>query len=130
MLSRWRDLSQILYWQVYWQVSFSSHLVGAGGVWPGLGFLALLQISAVVLNLIPVPPFDGYGVVAPFLNPELRMKISKAGIFITLGMFFLLWYVPFVNNIFWDIVGYLGNLLRLPYDLVIQGYSEFRFWKR
>jgi Zn-dependent protease len=103
---------------------------GAGGAWPGLGFLALLQISAVVLNLIPVPPFDGYGIVAPFLNPELRMKISRLGIFITLGVFFLLWYVPFINNIFWDIVGYLGNLLHLPYALVFQGFSEFRFWKR
>ncbi len=103
---------------------------GGGGAWPGLGFLALLQVSAVVLNLIPVPPFDGYGVVAPFLNPDLRMKISRAGIFITLGVFFLLWYVPFINNIFWDIVGYLGNLLHLPYALVFLGYDQFQFWKR
>ena len=103
---------------------------GAGGIWPGLGFLALLQISAVVLNLIPVPPFDGYGALAPFLNTDLRIKIARAGMWITLGVFFLLWYVPFINNLFWDIVAFLGNILHLPFDLVIQGYSEFRFWKR
>src|SRR5450759_1483648 len=28
------------------------------GIWPGLAFLALMQVSALVLNLIPVPPFD------------------------------------------------------------------------
>ena len=35
--------------------------VGQTAVGPGLAFLALLQVSALVLNLIPVPPFDGYG---------------------------------------------------------------------
>jgi Zn-dependent protease len=103
---------------------------GAGGIWPGLGFLALLQISAVVLNLIPVPPFDGYGALAPFLKIELRAQIARYGMFIMLGVFLILWYVPFVNNIFWGVVGFLGGVLHLPYDLVMQGYSQFRFWKR
>jgi Zn-dependent protease len=99
-----------------------------GGVWPGLSFLALLQISAVVLNLIPVPPFDGYGALAPFLNMELRVKIAKWSAFITLGVFALLWYVPFVNNIFWIVVMLIGRILQLPLDLVLQGYQQFRFW--
>src|SRR5512141_1361488 len=30
----------------------------ASGIWPGLAFLAFLQVSALVLNLIPLPPFD------------------------------------------------------------------------
>lgn len=104
--------------------------VGAGGIWPGLGFLALLQVSALVLNLIPVPPFDGYGALAPFLKPGLRAQIARAGMFITLGVFFVLWYVPFVNAFFWDIVGFLGGILKLPYDLVFLGYSQFRFWQK
>jgi Zn-dependent protease len=102
----------------------------AGSAWAGLGFLALLQISAVVLNLIPVPPFDGYSALAPFLPPGFRMQIARAGMFITLGVFILLWNVPFINNIFWDIVRYLGDLMHLPFALVAQGYSEFRFWQR
>src|SRR5512142_3077578 len=32
----------------------------AGGIWPGLAFLAYLQLFAVILNLIPLPPFDGF----------------------------------------------------------------------
>ena len=31
------------------------------GIWPGIAFLALLQVMALVLNLIPLPPFDGRG---------------------------------------------------------------------
>jgi Zn-dependent protease len=102
----------------------------ASGIWPGLGFLALLQISAVVLNLLPVPPFDGYGALAPFLNYELRVKIARAGTFITLGVFVILWNVAFVNDAFWSAVFWLGNLLHLPFDLVLQGYTQFRFWER
>src|SRR3989304_4227040 len=43
--------------------------VSREGLWPGLAFLAFLQVSALVLNLIPLPPFDGFGVLQPFL-PE------------------------------------------------------------
>src|SRR5262249_60351399 len=32
-----------------------------------LAVLALLEVYAVVLNLLPIPPLDGFGVVAPFL---------------------------------------------------------------
>jgi Zn-dependent protease len=103
---------------------------GAGGIWPGVGFLALLQISAVVLNLIPVPPFDGYGALAPFLSMDLRVKIARAGMFIMLGVFVLLWYVPFVNTLFWNVIFLLGRFLHLPFDLVLQGYGLFRFWER
>jgi hypothetical protein len=39
------------------------------GIWPGLSFLLVLQISAVLFNLIPLPPFDGYNAVEPFLSP-------------------------------------------------------------
>jgi Zn-dependent protease len=103
--------------------------VNAGGLWPGLGFLTLLQISAVVLNLIPVPPFDGYGALAPFLSMELRANVARYGTYITLLVFVVLWYVPFVNQIFWNVVMWIGHLLQLPFDVVSQGYSLFRFWK-
>jgi Zn-dependent protease len=104
--------------------------VSGGSIWPGLGFLALLQISAVILNLIPVPPFDGYGALAPFLNLEIRAKVAQFGAMITLAVFAVLWYVPFVNSLFWDVVFWLGHFLRLPFDMVLQGYSQFRFWER
>jgi Zn-dependent protease len=102
----------------------------AGGVWPGLGFLALLQISAVVLNLLPVPPFDGYGALAPFLSMDLRLQIARASTYITLGVFIILWNVAFVNQAFWNVVFWLGNALHLPFDVVYQGYTLFSFWRR
>jgi Zn-dependent protease len=101
-----------------------------GGIWPGLGFLALLQIMAAVLNLIPVPPFDGYRVVAPFLEPNLRARIDQASAIIMLVVFFLLWYVPFVNNIFWTAVSWIAIQFRIPLQLAYLGLSQFQFWRK
>jgi len=101
----------------------------AGGVWPGLAFLALLQVMAAVLNLIPVPPFDGYRVVAPFLEREVRARIDQASNLIMLGVFFLLWYVPFVNTFFWNAVGWISVRLQIPLQLALTGLNQFQFWR-
>jgi Zn-dependent protease len=104
--------------------------VAGGGIWPGLGFLALLQIMAAVLNLIPVPPFDGYRVVAPFMEPDLRARVDQASGIIMLVVFFLLWYVPVVNNIFWTVVSWIAVQFQIPLQLANLGLSQFQFWRR
>ncbi len=103
--------------------------VSGGGILPALGFLALLQVMAVVLNLIPVPPFDGYGILAPYLDRDLRARINQASNIIMLGVFFLLWYVPFVNSIFWNMVGWIASQMQIPMQLALQGLSQFQFWR-
>ncbi len=37
--------------------------------------LCYLQLFSVVLNLIPIPPLDGFGIISPFLPPDLRMRL-------------------------------------------------------
>lgn len=100
-----------------------------GGIWPGLAFLAFLQLSAVVLNLLPVPPFDGYGALAPFLDMEIRIKIARYSSLIALAVFLVLWNVPFVYNAFWNVVAWLARILQMPGNLIVTGYQLFRFWK-
>src|SRR3972149_5298203 len=51
--------------------------VTPSGIWPGLSFLLVLQVSAVFFNLIPLPPFDGYGVIEPFLSPMIREQVDR-----------------------------------------------------
>ena len=45
--------------------------LGQASIAPALSFLAYLQVTAVVFNLIPLPPLDGFGILAPYLNPSL-----------------------------------------------------------
>ena len=104
--------------------------VTSGGIWPGLGFLAFLQVSALVLNLIPLPPFDGFGAIEPYLPMDLRNNLVQTRGMLSFAVFFLLWYVPFINNAFWTLVYSLAQLTGVPLQLAQLGYSSFQFWVR
>ena len=98
------------------------------GVWPGLAFLALLQVTAVVLNLIPLPPFDGYGALEPHLNEAIRMQVNQMRGAMMWIVFLLLWYVPFVSDLFWGLIFFISRVLGIPLQLAGAGYDLFRFW--
>src|SRR5215208_4296944 len=71
---------------------------------PGLSFLLVLQISAVLFNLIPVPPFDGYNALEPFLHPVIRMQVDRFRSVTIWIILLLFWYVPVVSDMFWGAV--------------------------
>lgn len=102
--------------------------ISNSGLWPALAFLALLQITAVVLNLIPVPPFDGYGALEPHLDTNLQMKVNQFGGAMVWIVFLVLWYVPFISRAFWGLVGLISHAIGLPVQLAIAGLSQFQFW--
>ena len=103
--------------------------VSSSGIWPGLAFLALMQVSAMVLNLIPLPPFDGYRALAPFLPRQTRFNIDQYSNIIMMTVFVLLWYVPFVNNFFWLAVGWVSVRMQIPLQLALLGFNQFQFWR-
>ena len=100
--------------------------IGSTAYGPGLAFLAFLQITAVVLNLIPVPPFDGYGVIEPFLPERIRMQVAQvSGAFIWI-VFLVLWFVPFANSLLFSLVFNISDALGLSTELISVGYNQFR----
>ena len=102
--------------------------INASGIWPGLAFLAFLQISAVVLNLIPLPPFDGFGAIEPYLPMDIRMKLAQTQGMLSWIVIILLWQVPFIGSMFWGLVGFLAQLAGIPLQLAGLGLGQFRFW--
>lgn len=86
------------------------------------GAMAVLQILAVLFNLVPVPPLDGFGAIAPYMKQEQRLKLSTPPTSTVLFMsyFFLLWTVPGVTR--W-MLGVMQRLL----ELIGFGTSEFMF---
>jgi len=93
--------------------------------WTALAFLVFLQISAIVLNLIPVPPFDGFGMIEPWLSIELRILASRLGMLPMLLIFFLLWRGGPVSAVFWNAIYSLTNLLNVPEYLIYLGQHQF-----
>ena len=94
---------------------------------PALAFLALLQISAVLFNLIPFPGFDGFGALRPHLDAETQRAAATFGMF---GFFaaFLLLRIPAINDSFWGLIRVIGVTLGLDFNLVYTGYEQFTFW--
>ena len=95
-----------------------------------VAFLAFLQISAVVLNLIPLPPFDGFGAIEPYLSGAIRGALAQTRGMLPFLVFFLLWYIPAVNDAFWSAVLSLSHWVGIPLQLVQLGFSSFQFWNR
>lgn len=95
---------------------------------PALAFLGLLQASAVVLNLLPLPGFDGYGAIAPYLPPETRHQFDHFARHAIWVLLLLLFLVPPFARMFWSVVQLLAEVCGIPLGLAGRGYDDFRFW--
>ncbi|MFF4028191.1 site-2 protease family protein [Streptomyces sviceus] len=92
-----------------------------------LAFLALLQVSAAILNFLPVPGLDGYGVIEPWLSYNTKRQIEPFAPFGLLFVFALLW-VPQVNGVFFDLVDAVLRGLQVDSWQASAGWSLYRFW--
>ncbi len=68
---------------------------GGEAFWSGLGFLAYLQATAVVLNLLPIPGFDGFGVLRPHLPYDMQAQADRIAAGTGLLLLILFFFPPF-----------------------------------
>lgn len=90
--------------------------------------LAFLQITATVLNILPVPGFDGYGAIEPYLSTQARASAEKIAPYGFLLVFALL-FIPVLNRAFFDIVFSFIELFGTPLWLIRHGWDLFVFWR-
>ncbi|MEV6795533.1 site-2 protease family protein [Streptomyces sp. NPDC051320] len=93
-----------------------------------LGFLALLQVTAAILNFLPVPGLDGYGVVEPWLSYGIRRQVEPFAQIGLLAVFALLW-IPSVNHVFFDLVDAILRGLGVGDVETYCGQAFYRFWQ-
>jgi Zn-dependent protease len=93
-------------------------------IWPGISFLIVLQIWAILFNLIPLPGLDGYGVIGPFLNPAIQMQMERIRAYAFWILIIALWYIPFIGGFFWRIVFLISTILGIDWNMAMQG-SQF-----
>ncbi|WP_054812399.1 site-2 protease family protein [Nocardia arizonensis] len=96
--------------------------------WYGLSFLAFLQITAALLNVLPIPGLDGYGLLEPSLSYQTRRSLEQFKPFGMLIVFALL-FTPSVNRVFFDAVYALFELSGVPRDWSWYGDYLTRFWR-
>ena len=94
-----------------------------------MAFLLQLQVSSLLLNLLPVPPLDGFQAIAPWLPGEWRERLfalSSSSVWI---LFLALWYVDPLNRAFWDSVHGICEFLGVERRWGYLGLRAFRFWE-
>jgi Zn-dependent protease len=95
--------------------------------WAGWAFLAFLQLTAAILNLIPVPGLDGGNAIRPWLNqPYARYYDQWAGFGMLL--LFALLFLPAINSAFFNTVYDIYELFGTPRWLSDTGHLLFEFW--
>ena len=95
-----------------------------------LSMFAFLQASAVIFNLLPIPGFDGFAVIEPYLPIELRIAAMKAAPMLMLGFIALVMLIPAFSQVIITSALKLAVLAGInPYE-AIEGIRAFRFWKQ
>lgn len=95
--------------------------------WAGMAFLGFLQVTALLLNMLPIPGLDGYGALESHLSPETQRALQPAkqwGFFILL----ILLIAPPLNQAFFSGVYWLFDLSGVPPALSSVGGQLTRFW--
>jgi Zn-dependent protease len=109
-------------------------LSGTGDVharfWCAVAFLGFLQLTAAVLNLLPVPGLDGYAIIEPYLDRETQAIGDKIKPWGMLGVIVLLLYVNGLNTQFFRLVDWLGERTGAQDVLWGAGHEFFRFWAK
>jgi Zn-dependent protease len=95
--------------------------------WSALAFLGFLQVTAVVLNLLPIPGLDGYEALEPHLSAETQRALEPAKQWGFVILFVLL-IAPPLNHWFFSIVFWFFDLSNVPSILVAWGSQLTRFW--
>ena len=108
---------------------FRLGVFGQGALGQSVAFLALLQVTSAMFNLIPVPPFDGYGAMRPQLPISARRRLDEFSAVSMYAVLALFWFVPGAAGVFWFLVGVIARLLGIPLDLALMGQNAFLFWR-
>jgi Zn-dependent protease len=80
------------------------------------GFTVLFNLALAILNLLPIPPLDGYNIVLPFLPPNVAVQVQRNahyGMFVLLGLILVSYALPGPGPLTWifQLAGSLTDVL-------------------
>lgn len=95
----------------------------------GLSYLALVQVIAFVINILPVPGLDGFGALEPYLSPPSRRLAATVRPFAPLALFVIIISVPVVAGTLFGITGAVFSAIGGDLGAAGAGLSEFLLWR-
>ena len=95
--------------------------------WSALSALAFLQITAAVLNFLPIPGLDGGGVLYPWMSPAYQRAWNLFAPYGFILLFLALWQTS-LGQWFYDAVFWISEKIGVSEALVRVGLELMRFW--
>jgi Zn-dependent protease len=95
----------------------------------GLSCLAFFQVLAFVLNILPVPGLDGFGVLEPYLPLPAQRLAARVRPWAPLVLFLVIIGLPGASRLFIQAGGAVFAAVGGNADLALAGYSELFFWR-
>ncbi|MGD9987121.1 MAG: site-2 protease family protein [Pseudonocardia sp.] len=95
----------------------------------GLSALALIQVLAFVLNILPIPGLDGFGVLEPYLPPGARQVAAKVRPWAPLVLFVVLISFSQAQQVFFAISSWIFDGIGGSDAAAAYGYTELLFWR-
>jgi Zn-dependent protease len=95
----------------------------------GLSCLAFIQVIAFVLNILPIPGLDGFGVLEPFLSLPARRMAARVRPWAPLVLLVLIIGVPGASSVFLQVGAVVFAAVGGDVELAIEGYRELIFWR-
>jgi Zn-dependent protease len=99
-------------------------MVGHVSFFAALAFLGFVQAFALVLNLLPIPGLDGFGIIRPWLPYAAQDMATRYGQTAIIGVFILLWFVPPVAHAFFQSILQVTNIAGIDQGLIGLGLSQ------
>jgi Zn-dependent protease len=99
------------------------------GLAAGLSCLALVQVLAFILNILPVPGLDGFAALEPYLPEPARRFAGSFGWYAPLLLFALIIGVPAVGDALFGSSFALFTALGGNRHAAITGFQQLLFWR-
>lgn len=93
-----------------------------------IAFFGFLQIAVFVLNILPIPGFDGYAAIEPTLSPSTQKLMRPVAAYGPLVVILMIWRIDPVNEAFWTAVTFFTELFGVELGRWRCGYFQFKFW--
>jgi Zn-dependent protease len=99
-------------------------MVGHISFFAALAYLGFIEAFALVLNLLPIPGLDGFGIIRPWLPYAAQDLAIRYGQTAIIGVFILLWFVPPVSHAFFQSILQVTNFAGIDQGLIGLGLTQ------